>query len=407
MDPIALGKENSLADSLSKDGSQSRRLVTHRYRAHTGAEVDVAATNAERDSLVKKLEKISGKADFLPTRYLSDGLARARAVCRITGPMGMGTGFLIGRGLIMTNNHVLANTSDAQASIAEFDFEQDKVKIGVRLRPERLFITDAALDFTIVGCDDLLITEIQPIKLLRNPATIAEGENVSIVQHPSGRMKEIALRSNEVTSVQSKVIQYRTDTEPGSSGSPAFNDRWELVALHHAGWTEPGGQATNEGIRVASIVAKLKSQNFSGLSNSELGRELWESIDDTSPYLGFFDVVGLKARPEEIEVPDFVGSDNFADIGFWNIEPFNNNVSQERIDRVTSVLARLSMDALGLVEVEKGALRKACRALARRGLQYDFEIGDGPGSQDLAVLYDRETTTDQPRRYPRKVLRSA
>ena len=27
---------------------------------------------------------------------------------------------------------------------------------------------------------------------------------------------------------------YSTDTEAGSSGSPVFNDQWEVVALHHS-----------------------------------------------------------------------------------------------------------------------------------------------------------------------------
>ena len=32
-----------------------------------------------------------------------------------------------------------------------------------------------------------------------------------------------------------RLMHYRTPTEPGSSGSPVFNSKWEVVALHHAG----------------------------------------------------------------------------------------------------------------------------------------------------------------------------
>ena len=39
----------------------------------------------------------------------------------------------------------------------------------------------------------------------------------------------------EIPEDKRDFLYYRTDTEPGSSGSPCFNDPWELVALHHSG----------------------------------------------------------------------------------------------------------------------------------------------------------------------------
>jgi endonuclease/exonuclease/phosphatase family metal-dependent hydrolase len=59
---------------------------------------------------------------------------------------------------------------------------------------------------------------------------------------------------------------------------------------------------------------------------------------------------------------------------------------------VAEVVARLSMDVLGLVEVESGALERLREALRRHGLSVGFELLETPGRQDLAVLYDRETT---------------
>ena len=56
-------------------------------------------------------------------------------------------------------------------------------------------------------------------------------------------------------------IRYTADTEGGSSGSPVFNNQWNLVALHHAGWSGSDGSATNEGIRIASIVDFLDAKN--------------------------------------------------------------------------------------------------------------------------------------------------
>jgi len=61
------------------------------------------------------------------------------------------------------------------------------------------------------------------------------GEYVTIIQHPEGKRKQIALRENQVVDMLDDFAHYRTDTAPGSSGSPVFNDQWEIVALHHSG----------------------------------------------------------------------------------------------------------------------------------------------------------------------------
>ncbi|MGL4649089.1 MAG: trypsin-like peptidase domain-containing protein, partial [Caldilineaceae bacterium] len=57
---------------------------------------------------------------------------------------------------------------------------------------------------------------------------------------------------------------YLTDTLPGSSGSPCFNDRWEVVALHHSGgWLrEPGAKGTffrNEGMQMGLVLAGIRA----------------------------------------------------------------------------------------------------------------------------------------------------
>jgi V8-like Glu-specific endopeptidase len=79
---------------------------------------------------------------------------------------------------------------------------------------------------------------------------------VTIIQHPSGGPKQIALNENRVTNIYRHYLQYTTDTLPGSSGSPVFNDDWKVVALHHAG----GHLKTNEkgDIRFINQAAAMK-----------------------------------------------------------------------------------------------------------------------------------------------------
>jgi hypothetical protein len=112
------------------------------------------------------------------------------------------------------------------------------------------------------------------------------GEYVSIIQHPSGERKQVALRENQVIDVLDNFAHYRTDTSPGSSGSPVFNDQWEIVALHHSGipkkdaqgrilatngavWNAGMGQdkiqwIANEGVRISKILRHIQGLSLSG-----------------------------------------------------------------------------------------------------------------------------------------------
>ena len=92
---------------------------------------------------------------------------------------------------------------------------------------------------------------------------------VSIIQHPQGGPKKIAFTDNKVSAVFNDLVQYSTDTEPGSSGSPVFNQDWEIVGLHHrgGGLAGPDGKKyfTNEAIQIGSVVRDAAS--FLGVSD--------------------------------------------------------------------------------------------------------------------------------------------
>ncbi len=218
-------------------------------------------------------EKVHKEANFLKSIFLELGVKRAQAVCRIVTDMSYGSGSLVAsRNFVMTNNHVIPDFTTAQASVAEFDYDEDDILYTINLNPDAFFMTNKDLDFTIIACDPSpLPLDIEAIPLLSDSMTVTRKERVNIIQHPKGRSKELSLHDNKVTYIYDKVIRYTADTEPGSSGSPVFNDDWELVALHHAGWSEVEGEATNEGVRISAIVEYLVAQQQNNESNDHLG----------------------------------------------------------------------------------------------------------------------------------------
>jgi V8-like Glu-specific endopeptidase len=84
-----------------------------------------------------------------------------------------------------------------------------------------------------------------------------------VIGHPQGSPEiQLSLHDSVVLDVDEVHAHYRSPTEKGSSGSPVFDDRWRVIALHH-GWTDnvPGiadaGGGANEGIRLDRLLAAL------------------------------------------------------------------------------------------------------------------------------------------------------
>lgn len=203
--------------------------------------------------------------------WLGRAVEVSKSVCRVLTPKGLGTGFLVAPGLLMTNNHVIPDQPLAGQSQAEFNYEQEitgsyLTTYRYRLNPA-VFHTSSLreLDYTLVGVE--AAAGLPPLEswghLNLNPfADPIPSEHVVIIQHPNGGLKQIALTANQVVRVNSPYMHYTTDTMPGSSGSPVFNDLWQVIAIHHAGVDVKKDKVrsfTNEGILMSAIKADAGS----------------------------------------------------------------------------------------------------------------------------------------------------
>ena len=225
------------------------------------------------------LERIVLTDDLLGVGYLEGGVTASAAVGRVNirddrGRLtGYGTGSLVSPELLLTNHHVLPDPATAGFSVVEFDYQDgvDGLPRPVRafgLDPDRFFVADEDLDFALVAVK-AAADDLRPFgfnRLIGSEGKAIVGDFVTIIQHPRGGKKQVALRENRIVDVLEKFLHYETDTEPGSSGSPVFNDQWEVVALHHAsvpaeGHAEYGG-FLNEGIRVSRLLEFLRGQRF-------------------------------------------------------------------------------------------------------------------------------------------------
>jgi V8-like Glu-specific endopeptidase len=226
-------------------------------------------------------ERLMGEqSTLLPISFLNVGLQRARSVARVVLPQRyqgqdrnvLGSGFLIRDNLFVTNNHVIADEDQARAATIQFRYELTAEGLAEEPVPFSLD-PDAGFKKSDRDEDDWTVVRVQGDAnadwgyIEMEPATVETYDRVNIIQHPMGEHKQIALYHNLVAYVDERRIQYLTDTERGSSGSPVFDSHWQLVALHHSGGdiSEPGtGRRVkrNEGIAIQCVVDGLRRKGL-------------------------------------------------------------------------------------------------------------------------------------------------
>lgn len=215
------------------------------------------------------LEKIMGtESTLLPITFLEVGLERSKSVARVKLEDGaLGTGFLTANNIFVTNHHVLDSAGTAKGAVIQFNYQNnarglDLTPIEVKLDPDTYFETSEDDDWTLVRVEGDANErwgkiDIKPIDDYKKI------QFVNIIQHPAGGPKQIALYHNIVAYVDENRYQYLTDTLEGSSGSPVFDNRWRVVALHHSGGNiiEPGTKNPvfrNEGVNINLVADALK-----------------------------------------------------------------------------------------------------------------------------------------------------
>lgn len=205
-------------------------------------------------------EKIIHVDDMVRFVFMEAGLMAANSVARLSVPrydngqprklingqpmIYLGTGWLLTPELLVTNHHVInarnenesaASEADLQlqgtATVVKFDFNAD----GMQGTDSTVGVLEAwapdPLDYALLR---LPVTQRPGLSRSAKPLGMKTNDYipVNIIQHPEGGSKKFAIRNNLVTATTATDIRYFTDTKDGSSGSPVFNDQWQVVGLH-------------------------------------------------------------------------------------------------------------------------------------------------------------------------------
>jgi len=243
-------------------------------------------------ALERMVRDRSGLSD-LPM-FLTRLAALEGRVCRIEtqGLKALGTGFLVGPDLVMTNHHVVADRRHAAPDaglVCRFDYligsDGVEVRAGrtvaladdwwVWAEPHDPWDVDLAATGlpAATALDFALLRLAEPVGDAARQGALApdnpargwigidrnlrlDGEDdIFILQHPEGDPLKLGI--GRITEVVAGGLRLRHDvtTEPGSSGSPVLDSQLRLTALHHVGDPNAFRNALwNQAVPMARII---------------------------------------------------------------------------------------------------------------------------------------------------------
>jgi V8-like Glu-specific endopeptidase len=271
-------------DTTTSPGRELLPVLRSALLNHDGGQVTVESVDVRASRLHElgdgRLEKVLGPDRYQSLTWYRNGLARCRAVARIQtcNDDGIGTGFLVaGTDLhpdlpalvLVTNGHVVPEEIRPEDTVVVFHGLDDDPGRNNRFRVKRQCWYEPSqapgLDTTILELDGYPpdVVPVPPAQAL--PHKPLKNRRAYVIGHPRGLAQpQFSLQDNILLDYDDRVLHYRSPTEGGSSGSPVFDNQWNLIGLHHSGGFDllqlnnaGGTYAANEGITLPAIRLRL------------------------------------------------------------------------------------------------------------------------------------------------------
>src|SRR5713226_4831860 len=183
------------------------------------------------------------------TNDLTEHFKRLKnTVVTVRSESGHGTGFFVdGKGLILTNQHVVGNS---EYLAVQFDRTHKIVA--------KLIAADPQKDVALLSVNIAALPNASPAPLYRPGAgrtAVQEGERVFTIGSPLSLDKIIT--TGIVSKVEPHTIMSDININPGNSGGPLFNGAGQVIGLTTFGTRGESGPGVSGTVRIEEALALL------------------------------------------------------------------------------------------------------------------------------------------------------
>ncbi len=208
------------------------------------------------------------------TNDLTEHFKRLKnTVVTVRSESGHGTGFFVdGKGLILTNQHVVGNS---EYLAVQFDRTHKIVA--------KLIAADPQKDVALLSVNIAALPNASPAPLYRPGAgrtPVQEGERVFTIGSPLSLDKIIT--TGIVSKVEPHTIMSDININPGSSGGPLFNGAGQVIGLTTFGTRGEGGPGVSGIVRIEEALALLERNRAKATGTPPPGALL--PVEPLTPY---------------------------------------------------------------------------------------------------------------------------
>ena len=252
------------------------------------------------------------------SRFLYEGSKTSRFVGKICLQNGcQATGTMVSKRLLLSSLHVFKDCKKGEVRFEIVDPHSSIYQVSevaFTLEPDKCFLShpDRKLDIVLVAVSETSINGQARLSDVgyckRTMSSDRPGTHVNIIQYPENSYQMVVLRKNQIldaddsflklfdkafvehhrykaqrsamkkswlsslkkarkkadSETNSPFLHYKADTKGGSSGSPCFDDMWNLIGIHHCALSvedkKKFSYVANEGVKINVVIEWAKNE---------------------------------------------------------------------------------------------------------------------------------------------------